>query len=155
METAIDEIADRIYRLSTFVPGAGPAGFTFNQFLVDADQPFLSHCGQRALFASVSTAIATVMPVFRLRWIGFGHVETDECGSLQRWLDAAPDATPAVGRMGRDLWLDDVFERPACALADDDVRDLGGTRMRRLDTPHVPHNREAGMMYEETTGTLF
>ena len=39
MKTKIDEIADRIYRLSTFLPTVGPSGFTFNQFLVDAEQP--------------------------------------------------------------------------------------------------------------------
>ena len=51
METRIDEIADRVYRLSTFVAAAGPpAGFTFNQFLIDAEEPLLFHCGQRSLF---------------------------------------------------------------------------------------------------------
>ena len=40
MKTEITEIADRIYRLSTFVPQVGPTGFTFNQFLIDAG----SHC---------------------------------------------------------------------------------------------------------------
>ena len=40
METKISEIADGIYRLSTFVPDiAPPAGFTFNQFLVLGDEP--------------------------------------------------------------------------------------------------------------------
>ena len=57
METRVDEIADGIYRLSTFVPSVGgPAGFTFNEFLIDADEPLLFDCGQRALFASVSAA---------------------------------------------------------------------------------------------------
>ena len=33
--------------------------------------------------------------------------------------------------------------------------DLGGKTVRWLDTPHVPHNWDAGLLYEETTGTLF
>ena len=90
METKVDEIGERIYRLSTFLPAVGPSGFTFNQFLVDADEPLLFHCGQRALFPSVSGAMARVMDVRRLRWIAFSHVEADECGALGEWLDAAP-----------------------------------------------------------------
>ncbi len=42
METKISEIADGIYRLSTYVPDiAPPAGFTFNQFLVLGDEPLM------------------------------------------------------------------------------------------------------------------
>ncbi|PPC86144.1 MAG: MBL fold metallo-hydrolase, partial [Methylocystis sp.] len=81
METKVDEIAERVYRFSTFAPEiAAPAGFTFNQFLIDADEPLLFHCGPRALFAHVSKALSAIMPIERLRWISFGHVEADECG---------------------------------------------------------------------------
>ena len=87
METRISEIADGIYRLSTFVPEiAPPAGFTFNQFLIDADEPLLFHCGPRAMFSSVSAAMAQVLPPEQLRWIAFGHVEADECGAMNAWL---------------------------------------------------------------------
>jgi flavorubredoxin len=155
METRVDEIAERIYRLSTFVPAAGRAGFTFNQFLVDADEPLLFHCGQRALFPAVSRAAARIMDLTRLRWIAFSHVEADECGSLGEWLAAAPAATAAHGAIGCAIWLDDQAPRPPRALADGEVLDLGGRRVRRLDTPHVPHCWDAGLLYEETTGTLF
>ena len=51
METKISEIADGIYRLSTFVPDiAPPAGFTFNQFLVLGDEPLMFHTGLRKMF---------------------------------------------------------------------------------------------------------
>ncbi|HEY7868917.1 MAG TPA: MBL fold metallo-hydrolase, partial [Methylomirabilota bacterium] len=86
METRVDEIAERIYRLSTFLPAVGPRGFTFNQFLVDAEEPLLFHCGQRALFPAVSQAAARIMDLRRLRWIAFSHIEADECGSLGEWL---------------------------------------------------------------------
>lgn len=155
MQTTIDEIESGIYRLSTYLPKVGPTGFTFNQFLVMGDEPFLFHCGQRALFPAVSAAIGTVMDIAKLRWIGFSHVEADECGALDQFLAAAPRAQPAVGRMGVNLWLADVCDRESRVLADNEVLDIGGKRLRRLDTPHVPHNWEAGMMYEETTGTLF
>jgi flavorubredoxin len=155
METRVDEIAERIYRLSTFLPAVGPSGFTFNQFLVDAEEPLLFHCGQRALFSAVSKAVARVMEIRRLRWIAFSHVESDECGALNEWLSAAPSATPTHGAIGCAIWLNDQAPRPPRALGNDEVLDLGGRRVRRLDTPHVPHCWDAGLMFEETTGTLF
>jgi flavorubredoxin len=155
METRVDEIAERIYRLSTFLPQAGPRGFTFNQFLVTADEPLLFHCGQRALFPAVSKAVARIMEPRRLRWIAFSHIEADECGALGEWLAAAPGATVTHGAIGCAIWLNDQAPRPPRALADGEVLDLGGRRVRRLDTPHVPHCWDAGLLYEETTGTLF
>ena len=155
METRVDEIAERIYRLSTFLPAVGPSGLTFNQFLVDAEQPLLFHCGQRALFPAVSRAAARVMDLRRLRFIAFSHVEADECGALGEWLDAAPSATVTHGAIGCAIWLNDQSPRPPRALANDEVLDLGGRRVRRLDTPHVPHCWDAGLLHEETTGTLF
>jgi flavorubredoxin len=155
METRVDEVAERIYRLSTFLPGAGRHGFSFNQFLVDAEEPLLFHCGQRALFLAVSRAAAQIMDLRRLRWIAFSHIEADECGSLDEWLDAAPTATVTHGAIGCAIWLNDQAPRPPRTLADGEVLDLGGRRVRRLDTPHVPHCWDAGLLYEETTGTLF
>jgi flavorubredoxin len=155
METRVHEIADGVYRLSTFVPAITPDGFTFNQFLIDADEPMLFHTGMRSLFEGVSAAVARVMPVERLRWIGFGHVEADECGAMNRWLAAAPHAQVAYGQVGCDVSLNDLADRPPRVLADGEVLDLGGRRMRWLDTPHVPHGWEAGCFYEEMAGTLF
>jgi len=155
METKVDEIADRIYRLATFVPTAGPSGFTFNQFLVDAEEPLLFHCGQRSLFPVVAQAVARVVPLDRLRWITFSHAEADECGSMNEWLAAAPRATAAQGAIGCAIWLTDAAARPPRSLSDGEGIDLGGKQVRHLDTPHVPHCWDAGLLYEETTGTLF
>ena len=155
MATRIDEIAPRIYRLSTFLPAVGPKGLTFNQFLVDADEPLLFHCGPRSLYPAVSRAMGRVMDAARLRWIAFSHVEADECGALGEWLAAAPGATVTHGAIGCAIWLNDQAPRPPRALADGEVLDLGGRRVRRLDTPHVPHCWDAGLLHEETTGTLF
>jgi flavorubredoxin len=155
MQTDVHEIAERIYRLSTFVPDVTPQGFTFNQFLIDADEPMLFHCGQRALFPLVSAAAARVIPLERLRWIGFGHVEADECGSMNQWLAAAPNAQVVHSQIGCEVSLNDLADRPPRALADDEVLDLGGRRMRFFYTPHVPHGWETGVFHEEATGTLF
>lgn len=93
METKVSEIADGIYRLSTFVPGiAPPAGFTFNQFLVDGEEPLLFHTGLRKMFPLNRDALARIIPPEKLRWIAFGHYEADECGAMNEWLAVAPEA---------------------------------------------------------------
>lgn len=155
MNTTVHEIAPRIYRLSTCVPEAAPGGFTFNQFLIDADEPMLFHTGPRHMFGSVSEALASLIPIERLRWIGFGHVESDECGAMNLLLAAAPQAQVAHGALGCMVSLDDLCDRAPRALADAEVIDLGGKRVRHIDTPHVPHNWESRVLFEETTGTLF
>src|SRR5277367_4303431 len=101
MDARIDEIAEQVYRVSVFVPHAGGgAGFTFNHFLIGGDEPMLFHCGLRKMFPLVSAAIATIMPVDRIRWLGFGHFEADECGSMNDWLAAAPRAEIMHGMVG-------------------------------------------------------
>jgi flavorubredoxin len=151
METRIDEIAPDIYRLSTYV---SQADLHFNQFLVLADEPLLFHAGMRGLFESVSAAMATVLPPQRLRWITFGHLEADESGAMNNWLAVAPAATVAHGVTGTLVSVNDLADRPPRMLADQEVLDLGGKRVRRLETPHVPHGWDAGLLFEETTATL-
>ena len=156
MDTKISEIAPGVYRLSTWVAAvAPPAGFTFNQFLIDADEPMLFHCGHRQMFPLISAAVSSVMPLEKLRWISFGHVEADECGAMNLWLAAAANAEIVHGQMGCEISIADLADRPPRGLADDEVLDLGGRRMRWLATPHVPHGWEAGVFYEEEAGTLF
>lgn len=156
MHRQIHEIANGIYRISTFVPEvAPPAGFTFNQFLIVADEPMLFHCGGRGMFPLVSHAVGTVIPLERLRWISFGHVESDECGSMNQWLAAAPRAEVVHGRTACMVSLNDLADRAPRALNDGETLDLGGKRVRWQDTPHVPHGWEAGLIFEETTQTLF
>jgi len=155
MQTRTDEIADRIYRISTFVPEIGPTGFSFNQFLVADEEPLLFHCGMRALFPLVSEQINAIVPVERLRWITFGHVEADECGAMNLFLAAAPHAQVAHGILGCQVSIDDLADRPPRPLADGEVIELGERRIRHIDTPHAPHNWESRVLYEETTGVLF
>src|SRR4051794_20988290 len=155
MKTEVTEIADKIYRLSTLVPQIGPNGFTFNQFLIDADEPLLFHYGHRGMFQLISAAVASVMPLDKLRWTACSHVEADESGGINEWLAAAPKATPMHGQVGINIWVTDMANRAPRALKNDEVVDLGGKKVRWLDTPHVPHNWDAGLVYEETTGTLF
>jgi len=154
-QPTVDEIADGIFRISTWIPEVSPEGFTFNQFLVVGDEPLLFHAGARGLFPLVAEAVATVVPVESLRWISFGHVESDECGAMNMWLAAAPRSEVAFGALGCDVSLNDMCDRPPRALAEGEVIDLGGKRVRQISTPHVPHGWEAQVMFEETTRTLF
>jgi flavorubredoxin len=154
MQARVDEIADRIFRISTHVPELGPGGFTFNQFLIDAEQPLLFHTGMRALFPAVREAVARVIDAGKLRWIGFGHVEADECGSMNQWLAAEPNAQVVHGQIGCEVSLNDMADRMPRALGDGEVLDLGGRQIRLLATPHLPHNWETVVLFEEATRTL-
>src|ERR1043166_5714837 len=140
VETRINEIADGIFRLSTHVGDvAPPDGFSFNQFLVTADDPLLYHCGSRGLFSTVSAAGGKLMPLDRIRWISFGHVEADECGAMNLWLAAAPRAQVVFNQLGCDVSVNDLADRPPHGAVDGEVLDLKGKRVRFIATPHVPH----------------
>jgi flavorubredoxin len=154
VETRINEIADGVYRLSTFISEVPPTGLAFNQFLILGEEPLLYHTGMRGLFPLVREAIAKVMAPEKLRWISFGHYEADECGAMNDWLAVAPNAEVAHGMTAVMVSLNDQANRAPRALAHGEVINLGGKRARYLDTPHVPHGWEAGLIYEETTGTL-
>jgi flavorubredoxin len=154
VSTTVNEIAPDIYRLSTLVPEIGPDGFTFNQFLVDDDEPLLFHTGHRSMFSSVTDAIEQVLPVNSLRWITFGHVESDECGAMNEFLAAAPNAQIAHGALGCMVSIGEMADRPPRPMADGDILETGAKRLRHIDTPHVPHGWEARVLFEETTKTL-
>ncbi len=155
MHTNVHEIADGVYRLSTLIPDAAPGGFTFNQYLIAGDEPMIFHTGARQLFPLVSDAVGRVLGVERLRWLSFGHLESDECGSMNQWLAAAPASEVAFNPLGCAISLNDMSDRPPRAVSDEDALDIGGHRLRMLPTPHVPHGWEAQVMFDETTGTLF
>jgi flavorubredoxin len=154
MQTSVHEIAEDIYRLSTCVDDV-PGGFLLNQYLVDADEPLLFHTGPRGMFPLVAEAAARVVDLPRLRWVSFGHVESDECGAMNKLLAAAPSAEVLFNELGCAVSLDDLADRPPQRAADGEVRDLGGHRIRTVVTPHVPHGWEAQVLYDETTRTLF
>jgi len=154
--TRIDEIADGIYRISTPVPPSViPGGFSFNQYLVVDDAPLLHHTGLSRMFPAVRDAIASVIPVESLRYISFSHYEADECGSLNEFLQLAPQAEPLCSRIAKMVSVDDIALRPARALGDGEELSLGTHTVRWIDTPHLPHAWECGHLFETTTKTLF
>jgi len=151
--TRVDEVAAGIYRISTPVKDF-PGGFSFNQYLIADERPLLFHTGPRRMFPLVREAIAAVLPVERLRYLGLSHFEADECGGLNELLAVAPEARPVCSRVAAMVSVDDVADRPAQPLGDGEVLDLGTTRVRWLDTPHLPHGWDCGYLFEETTRTL-
>jgi flavorubredoxin len=152
--TNVHEVADGIYRINTPVALPGAGAFSFNQYLVLDDAPMLFHTGLRGLFPLVSEAVASLMPLKRLRYIGFSHFEADECGALNTFLLVAPQAEPVCGQVAALVSVNDYADRAPVALADGAELDLGRHKMRWFDTPHMPHGWECGLMMETSTRTF-
>jgi flavorubredoxin len=153
--TTVHEIASGIFRINTPIDLPGGQAFSFNQYLLVDDEPLLFHTGPRQLFPVVSEAIASLMPIERLRYVGLSHVEADECGSLNRLLALAPAAVPLCSQVAAMVSINDLAERQARALADGEQLVLGLHTLQWFDTPHVPHGWECGLLMDSSTGTLF
>jgi len=153
--TNIQEIASGIYRINTPISIAGgPGHFSFNQYLIVDDAPLLFHTGQRQLFPLVQEAISAVMPLQKLRYVALSHFEADECGALNAFLAASPQAEPVCGRIAAMTSVNDFADRPARALRDSEELTLGRHTVRWYDTPHMPHGWECGLMMESSTRTF-
>ncbi len=153
--TNIQEVADGIYRINTPVPLPDGSKFNFNQYLVVDEAPLLFHTGQRALFPVVSEAIGAVIALGSLRYLALSHFEADECGALNEFLVAAPQATAVCSQIGAMVSVGDFALRAPRAMADGEVLDLGRHRLQWFDTPQVPHGWDCGLMMDATTRTLF
>ena len=148
----ISEIAPDTYRMSLFVP---QINLQFNYFLLRDEEPLLFGTGYRSTFPIVRDALATLMDPAQLRWIGFSHFESDECGALNQWLEVAPAAEPVCSVVGAMVSVNDFANRPARGLADGETLHTGQYRLRFCSTAHLPHGWDAGLFFEETRGTLF
>ncbi|NOT23009.1 MAG: MBL fold metallo-hydrolase [Nitrospiraceae bacterium] len=148
----ITEVAPDLFRITTFLE---PYNLQFNQFLVRDDEPLLFHTGPRVLFPAVKEAVAALIDLQTLRWIGFSHFEADECGSLPEWQELARHSTAVCSLVGKLVNVDDCLAiRPAKGMTDGEVLQTGKYRFRFLATPHVPHCWDAGLLFEETQRTL-
>src|SRR5262245_35396288 len=153
--TNVHEVADGIYRINTPVSLEGAGGFSFNQYLVVDDRPLLFHTGPRRMFPLVLEAVQSLIPAHALGYVAFSHFEADECGSLNDWLRAAPEAVPVCSSVGAMVSVNDVADRAPRALADGERLELGARTLRWFDAPHLPHGWDCGYLLEETTRTLF
>lgn len=148
----ITEIATDVYRLSTYNEHAG---LHFNHFLVRDSEPLLYHTGQNAIFPEVQALVQKLMDPSRLRWIGFSHFEADECGALNQWLAAAPQAQPLAGLVAANTCINDAAIRPARVLKDGERFSTGQHEFEFLATPHLPHGWGASLLFDHTAHTLF
>lgn len=155
-QPSITLIAPDTYRISIpLPPDVFPGGFSFNQYLVVDEKPLLFHTGPRKLFEQVCEQIEKVMPVSKLRYIAFSHVESDECGSLSEFLARAPQAQPVCSQVAADVSIRDLVNVEPIGMEDGDVLDLGRHQLVWQSTPHLPHGWECGYLYDRTTRTLF
>jgi flavorubredoxin len=147
----IDEIAPGVYRISIYL---SQIRLQFNHFLVMDDEPLLYHAGLRQMFPILLDAVQTLIDPRLIRWIGFSHFEVDECGALNQWLEVAPNAQAVCSEIGALVNMTDFAIRPAFAMKSNQILETGRRRYRFISTPHLPHGWDAGVMFEETDGTL-
>jgi len=151
MTARIDEVSPDLYRICVYAPAID---LQFNHFLVRDDEPLLFHTGLRGMFPVVRDAVATLIDPASLRWISWSHFEVDECGALNEWLAAAPNATPVCGELGAMINISDFSNRPPRGLKPGEVVDTGQHRFRFVPTPHLPHGWDAGVLFEESDRVL-
>lgn len=150
--TTIEEIAPDVYSISTFL---SQNNIQMNQFLVRDEEPLLWHAGHKHLFSEVLKAVESLIKPSLLRWIGFSHFEPDECGSLNQWFGPAPSAEAFCSFVAARVNMTDFSERPVRRMQHGDVIETGKYRFSDQSTPHLPHGWDAGLLFEETTRTLF
>lgn len=151
MQSKVSEIAPEVFRISTFNPDFG---IQFNQFLIRDDEPFLMHTGFKKMFPLTLAGVSSIIDPAKLRWIGFSHFESDECGALNQWLGTAPNAQAVCSFVGTTVTVNDFADRPARPLNDGEVLEIGSRRLQFLATPHVPHGWDAGLFFEQQDRTL-
>ena len=145
------EIAPDVFRFSVYVP---EFNLQFNHFLIKDDEPMLYHTGMKQMFPLLLEAVSRILPPSQIRWIGFSHFEVDECGALNDWLLAAPNAKGVCSEAGVILNMPDFAIRPVHAMKDNTLLKTGKYSYRFIRTPHLPHGWDAGIMFEETNRTL-
>jgi len=147
----VDEVNEDIYRISIYVP---EFDLQFNHFLVRDDEPLLFHAGLNGMFDEMLDAVETIIKPSDIRWIGFSHFESDECGSLNQWLKMAPSAQTICSVVGALVSVNDFAIRPAKGMADDELLSTGRYDFRFCSTAHLPHGWDAGVLFEEKSSTL-
>ena len=147
----VTETGPDLYRISVFVE---QFNLQFNHFLVKDDEPLLFHAGFKGMFPELREAVASVIDPSGIRWIGFSHFESDECGGLNQWLELAPKAQPVCSDLGAAVSLTDFSIRPPRGMTEGEVLATGKRRFRLCRTPHLPHGWDAALLFEETTKTL-
>jgi flavorubredoxin len=146
----VAEIAEDTFRVNVELPGSR---VTYSFFVIRDEEPALVETGFAATFDETLEAVRGILDPATLRHIVIPHLEGDESGALNRFLDVAPHAVPVCSPVGM-LTLPDLAARPPRPVADADVIELGRHRLRFLTTPYV-HQWDSMLAFDERTGTLF
>ena len=153
--TRIDEVAEGIYRINTPLRiDAIPGGFNLSQYLILDDEPMIFHTGCRRWFPFVSEAVAKVTPLESIRHVGYSHFEGDEAGAMNDFLAAAPQAIPFASNVSVMTSLADMTDVPPRGLADGQEFSTGRKTWQWIDTPHVPHGWDCGVLFDKSAATL-
>jgi len=153
--TTIDEVAAGIYRINTPLRiDSIPGGFNLSQYLIVDDEPMIFHTGWRRWFPFVSEAISKVIPLDQISHIGYSHFEGDEAGAMNEFLAVAPQAVPFASRVGLMTSLNDHADREGKGLIDGETFSTGKKTWQWIDTPHVPHGWDCGVLFDQSTSTL-
>jgi flavorubredoxin len=147
----ITEIKDGIYRIGGFVD---TFGITFNQFLINDEQPILIHTGPVGMYNKIEEKVKEVIPLQKLAYVAFLHFESDEWGGMA-FLDST-DAKLVCSDLTSKLNLTGWHDVPLDHISfwDNEVLRTGKRIFRFIMTPHV-HQWDSMMLFEETTKSLF
>ncbi len=152
MTATVDEIAPNLFRIACYHEAAN---FQFSSFLVRDDEPLLYHTNLRGFFGDVKEAVASILDPATIRWVGFSHFESDECGALNDWLAVAPHAVPVCSFVGARTSVGDFADRPPKVLDEGEALETGAHCFRVLETKHLPHGWDCSLLFEEKGKTLF
>jgi flavorubredoxin len=151
VDVKITEINNGIYRIAGFVD---TFGITFNQFLIDDEQPTLIHTGPIGMYKKIEEKVKEVIPLKKLAYVAFLHFESDEWGGMA-FLDSA-DAKLVCSDLSSKLNLTGWHNVPVDHISfwDNEILKIGKRRFKFIMTPHV-HHWDSMMVFEETTKSLF
>jgi flavorubredoxin len=151
VDVKISEINHGIYRIAGFVD---TFGITFNQFLIDDEQPMLIHTGPIGMYKKIEEKVKEVIPLQKLAYVAFLHFESDEWGGMA-FLDSA-DAKLVCSDLTSKLNLIGWHNVPVDHISfwDSEILKTGKRRFKFIMTPHV-HHWDSMMVFEETTKSLF
>src|SRR5918911_2830025 len=147
----ISEIKDGIYRIAGYVEDYG---ITFNQFLINDEQPTLIHTGPIGMYDKIEEKLKEVIPLEKLAYVAFLHFESDEWGGME--FLKAPKAKLLCSDLSSKLNLRGWYNVPSDHISfwDNETLKTGKRILRFIMTPHV-HHWDSMMIFEETTKSLF
>lgn len=151
VEVSISEVIDGIYRIAGFVE---TYGITFNQFLIQDENPILIHTGPIGMYRRIEEKVREVINLEKLAYVAFLHFESDEWGGME--FLKSPRVKLVCSDLSSKLNLIGWFNVPTDHISfwDNEVLKTGKRTFRFIMTPHV-HHWDSMMIFEETTKSLF